>query len=87
MKKNIFKKIGRTLICVTKGIGDTIFPNLTQSIKKTENDFPYDKKIEINYTRLISSITLWLILMLIMYDKVKLNDVFEIINKLLSQIN
>jgi len=87
MKKNIFKKIGRTLICATKGIGDTIFPNLTQSIKKIDNGFPYHKKIEINYPRLISSITLWFVMMLVLYDKVKLNDVIEIINKLLSQIN
>jgi hypothetical protein len=87
MKKNLFKKFGRFIICVTKGIGDTIFPNITQSIKKTENNFPYDKKIEINYPRLISSITLWFVMMLIMYDKVKFSDVIEIINKLLSQIN
>lgn len=87
MKTNLFRKFGRFVIGVTKGIGDTIFPNITQSIKKTENDFPYDKKIEINYTRLISSITLWFLMMLIMYDKVKFYDVIEIINKLLSQIN
>ena len=72
---------------ITKGLGDTIFPNITQSIKKNENDFPYDKKIEINYPRLISSITLWFLIMLIMYDKVKFTDMIEIINKLLSQIN
>lgn len=87
MKANLFKKFGRFVIGVTKGIGDTIFPNITQSIKKTENDFPYDKKIEINYPRLISSITLWFLMMLIMYNKVEFNDVIEIINKLLSQIN
>jgi len=85
--KLFIKKIGRLAIGISKGIADTIFPNITQSIKNKENDFPYDKKIEINYTRLISSITIWFILLLLMYDKVQFSDVLEILNKLLSLLN
>lgn len=82
--KRIFKIAGKVLKGIGSGVVDTCLPNIKDSIKMSEGDLPEDKKkYDIDFPRLIASITVWVILLLVFTGKVKFSDVVELIGKLL----
>ena len=82
--KKIFKTIGKVGIGIFKGILDVALPNEHNTIKVIEPELPDEKKkLDIDFTRLISAITVWIILVLIFFGKIKASDVLDLITKLL----
>ena len=82
------KKILRGVVKVVKGIGkglfDTLLPNVANTIKMKEPDLPNEKpKLEIDFARLLTAITVWIILILVFFGKIKSSDVIDLITKLL----
>jgi hypothetical protein len=51
----------------------------------SESEFKNDKskKWEIDFPRLLAAVTVWIILLLVFFGKVKFEDVIEIIGRLL----
>jgi len=85
MKPGI-KKIGKVLKSVAIGVADVLFPNVKQSFKLKESDFKDDdgKKFEIDFPRLITAITVWIILLLVFFGKIKFSDVVDLLSELLQ---
>lgn len=82
--RKFFKLAGKVVKGIGKGVMDTCLPNIKDSIKMSEGDLPEDKKKwDIDFPRLIASITVWIILLLVFFGKVKFSDVVDIISKLL----
>jgi hypothetical protein len=82
--RKILKVVGKILKSVGSGVVDTVLPNIKDSIKMSDSDLPDDKKkFDVDFPRLIASITVWIILLLVFFGKVKFSDVVEIITKLL----
>jgi len=82
--KKIFKTIGKIGVGIFKGVLDVALPNVQNTIKMIDPEFPDEKKkIDIDFTRLISAITVWIILVLIFFGKIKASDVLDLITKLL----
>ena len=82
--KKILRIVGKVIKGVGKGVIDTVLPNVKESIKMSESDLPDDrKKYDIDFPRLIASITVWIILLLVFFGKVKFSDVVELVTKLL----
>jgi hypothetical protein len=82
--KKLFRIVGKVIKGVGKGVIDTVLPNVKESIKMSESDLPEDrKKYDIDFPRLIASITVWIILLLVFFGKVKFSDVVELVTKLL----
>ena len=49
-----------------------------------EPDLPNEKpKLEIDFARLLTAITVWIILILVFFGKIKSSDVIDLITKLL----
>jgi hypothetical protein len=82
--KKIFKTIGKIGVGIFKGVLDVALPNVQNTIKMIDPEFPDEKKkIDIDFTRLITAITVWIILVLIFFGKIKASDVLDLITKLL----
>jgi hypothetical protein len=82
--KKFFKTIGKIGVGMIKGVLDVALPNVHNTIKVIDPEFPNEKKkIDIDFTRLISAITVWIILVLIFFGKIKASDVLDLITKLL----
>ena len=82
--KKIFKTIGKIGVGIFKGVLDVALPNVQNTIKMIDPEFPDEKKkIDIDFARLISAITVWIILVLIFFGKIKASDVLDLITKLL----
>lgn len=79
------KKAGKILKSVAIGITDVLFPNVKQSFRVKESDLPDDnKKFEIDFPRLITAITVWIILLLVFFGKIKFSDVVDLLGELLK---
>lgn len=85
MKNKFLSKTGKVLKGIAGGLVDTFLPNINKSIKMSESDLPNDpkKKIDIDVPRLITAVTVWIILILVFFGKIKFEDVIELIDKLL----
>jgi len=80
---NKIKNIGAKLI---KGAADSLFPNINKSITKTNDEFPYHEKTQFDWIRLFSALSVWVLLLLVFLDKVKLSEILDLIKNLLYQI-
>ena len=79
------KKVGKVLKSIAIGISDVLFPNVKQSFKVKESDLPDDnKKFDIDFPRLITAITVWIILLLVFFGKIKFSDVVDLLGELLQ---
>jgi hypothetical protein len=86
-KKRKFKKIltgaGRVAKGIVKGVFDVALPNVKDTIKMTESNFEDEKpKFDIDFPRLITAITVWILLILVFFGKIKFSDVVGVIEKL-----
>ena len=86
MKRPV-KLFGKILKGIVKGIKDTALPNVKESIKMKEPELPNEKKkVEIDFVRLITAVTIWIILLLVFFGKVKFEDVVELISNLVRHV-
>jgi len=85
MKNKFLQKTGKVIKGIVGGLIDTFLPNINKSIKMSESDLPNDpkKKIEIDVPRLITAVTVWIILLLVFFGKIKFEDVIDLIDKLI----
>lgn len=86
-KKKRFKKIlagaGRVAKGIAKGVLDVALPNMKGTITMKESDLDNEKpKFDIDFPRLITAITIWILLILVFFGKIKFSDVVGIIEKL-----
>jgi hypothetical protein len=86
-KKKRFKKIlggvGRVAKGIVKGVFDVALPNIKDTVKMTESDLDDDKpKFDIDFPRLITAITVWILLILVFFGKIKFTDVVGLLEKL-----
>lgn len=82
---NFLKPAGKIALSILKGFADAFFPNIKNTIKMSESEFKDDKtkKWEIDFPRLLAAVTVWIILLLVFFGKVKFEDVIDIIGRLL----
>ena len=85
-KPQKMKVVLKVLKGIGKGVLDTVFPNVTKSFRMSESDLPNDpqKKYDIDFPRLITAITVWIILLLVFFGKIKFEDVVDLIQSLLQ---
>lgn len=77
-------KIGKGIF---KGVVDTALPNVKESIKMSEPDLPEEKKkFQIDFVRLITAITIWILLLLVFFGKIKFEDVLTLITNLVNSV-
>lgn len=82
--KKIFKVVGKIGKGIAAGVLDTCLPNIKDTIKMKEPDLPDEKKkMEVNWPRLLTAVTIWILLVLVFFGKIKFTDVVELIDKLL----
>ena len=78
--KKFFKFSGKLIKGVGAGVIDTILPNIGSAIKKKEPDTMSEKpKYDIDFVRLATAITIWILLLLVFMGKIKFSDVLEFI--------
>jgi len=77
MKKGI-KIAGKFIKSVLGGVLDVVLPNTKKIITMKKNDLPDEKdEIKIDWIRLLTAITVWILLILVAMDKIKLSDVIH----------
>ena len=86
-KKKRFKKIlggvDRVAKGIVKGVFDVALPNIKDTVKMTESDLDDEKpKFDIDFPRLITAITVWILLILVFFGKIKFTDVVGLLEKL-----
>jgi hypothetical protein len=86
-KKQRFKKIlgsaGRIAKGIVKGVLDVALPNMKGTITMKESDLDDEKpKFDIDFPRLITAITVWILLILVFFGKIKFADVVGLLEKL-----
>jgi hypothetical protein len=82
--KKILKVVGKIGKGIIKGVFDVTLPNVHNTIKLIDPQLPDEKKkVEIDFPRLITAITIWILLILVFFGKIKASDVMDVITKLL----
>ena len=82
--RKAIKVVGKVAKGIVKGVFDVALPNVKNTIKMSESDLPNEKpKMEIDFVRLITAITVWILLLLVFFGKIKFDDVLTLITKLL----
>jgi hypothetical protein len=82
--RKIFKVIGKIGRGIVRGVVDTALPNVKDTIKMSEPDIPNEKKkVEIDFVRLITAVTVWVLLLLVFFGKIKFEDILDLITRLL----
>jgi hypothetical protein len=81
--RKILLGVGKVAKGIVKGVFDVALPNIKNTIRVKEPDLPEEKKkFEIDFPRLITAITIWILLVLVFFGKIKLSDVVLVIEKL-----
>jgi hypothetical protein len=82
--KKILKVVGKIGKGIIKGVFDVTLPNVQNTIKVIDPELPDEKKkLDIDFPRLITAVTIWILLILVFFGKIKAADVMDIIAKLL----
>ena len=82
--RKVFKVIGKVAKGIVKGVFDVALPNVKDTIKMSEPDIPNEKKkVQIDFVRLITAVTVWILLLLVFFGKIKFEDILSLISKLL----
>ena len=77
MRKGI-KIVGKLFKSIGGGVLDVVLPNTKKIITMKKNDLPGDEdEIKIDWIRLLTAITVWILLILVAMDKIKLSDVIN----------
>jgi hypothetical protein len=76
----LFKGAGRVLKGVAKGVLDTVLPNTHQTIEITAPTLTQDKQVNINWPRLVTAVTVWILLILVLAGKISFTDIKDFVN-------
>lgn len=78
------QKVGNIAKGIIKGIIDPINPNLKNSFEPKESQFLDEApKYRINVFRLMSALTIWILLIMVFFGKIKFESIQEVINNYL----
>jgi len=82
--RKILKVVGKIGKGIIKGVFDVTLPNVQNTVKMIDPELPNEKKkVDIDFPRLITAITVWILLILIFFGKIKASDVLDLITKLI----
>lgn len=82
--KKILKVVGKIGKGIIKGVFDVTLPNVQNTIKVIDPKLPDEKKkLDIDFPRLLTAVTVWILLILIFFGKIKASDVMDLITKLI----
>ena len=82
--KKILKVVGKIGKGIIKGVIDVTLPNVQNTIKVIDPKLPDEKKkLDIDFPRLLTAVTVWILLILIFFGKIKASDVMDLITKLI----
>lgn len=82
--RKVLKVVGKIGKGIIKGVFDVTLPNVQNTVKMIDPELPNEKKkVEIDFPRLITAITVWILLILIFFGKIKASDVMDLITKLI----
>lgn len=82
--RKVLKVVGKIGKGIIKGVFDVTLPNVQNTVKMIDPELPNEKKkVDIDFPRLITAITVWILLILIFFGKIKASDVMDLITKLI----
>jgi len=82
--RKVLKVVGKIGKGIIKGVFDVTLPNVQNTVKMIDPELPNEKKkVEIDFPRLITAVTVWILLILIFFGKIKATDVMDLITKLI----
>lgn len=82
--RKVLKVVGKIGKGIIKGVFDVTLPNVQNTVKMIDPELPNEKKkVDIDFPRLITAITVWILLILIFFGKIKASDVLDLITKLI----
>ena len=82
--RKVLKVVGKIGKGIIKGVFDGTLPTLQNTVKMIDPELPNEKKkVDIDFPRLITAITVWILLILIFFGKIKASDVMDLITKLI----
>ena len=80
--RKVLKVVGKIGKGIIKGVFDVTLPNVQNTVKMIDPELPNEKKkVDIDFPRLITAITVWILLILIFFGKIKASDVMDLITK------
>lgn len=87
----ILKKGGKKILKITKAIVkgtiDTILPNVKNSFTPKDQAFIDEPiKYKFDFWRLISSVTVWILLLLVFLGKIEFNDIVNVLTQYINEI-
>ena len=72
------KQIKKAVKSIGSGVVDAVFPSVHKTIQVKKSDLPEEKdKIQIDFIRLLTAITVWILLVLVAMGKIKLSEVLH----------
>lgn len=82
--RKVLKVVGKIGKGIIQGVFDVTLPNVQNTVKMIDPELPNEKKkVDIDFPRLITAITVWILLILIFFGKIKASDVMDLITKLI----
>lgn len=82
--RKVLKVVGKIGKGIIKGVFDVTLPNVQNTVKMIDPELPNEKKkVDIDFPRLITAVTVWILLILIFFGKIKASDVMDLITKLI----
>lgn len=72
------KQIKKTVKSIGSGVIDAVFPSIHKTITLKKSDLPEEKdKLQIDFVRLLTAVTVWILLVMVAMGKIKLSEVLE----------
>lgn len=76
----LIKGVGKVIKGAAKGVIDTVLPNTAHTIQVIQPTIPQEnKKITVDWPRLLTAVTVWILLILVLAGKISFNDIKEFI--------
>jgi hypothetical protein len=87
----IIKKGGKKILqigkAIVKGTVDAVFPNIKNSFEKKDQQFINEPvKYKFDLWRLISAITIWILLLMVFLGKLQYSDITNVLSEFLNEI-
>lgn len=85
--KTGIKKFGQIGKGIIKGAIDSIFPNVKNSFIKKEQQFLDEPiKYKLDFWRLFSAVTIWILLLMVFFGKIQFSDISNLLNSFIHEI-
>jgi hypothetical protein len=81
------KKVGKIGKGILKGAIDSIFPNIKNSFIEKEQAFLDEPvKYKLDFWRLFSAVTIWILLLMVFFGKIQFSDISNLLNSFIHEI-